>query len=480
MGSGACAGLSLVVFVLQGMTDVKECRAGRSPSLLSTFDLTKASIILIEGEHVFGGMRAGEPGRNKMEHADGLAASCLPDPSPRLLMGPGPVDVYPRVLRAMSMPMLGQFDPEFTAYMNEVMALYRRIFRTKNHWAFLVNGTARAGIEACLTSILSPGDVMLVPMFGRFGHLLKEIGERVGADVRTIDVAWGQVFEPAAIEAGIREHRPKLVACVQGDTSTTMAQPLDEIGKICREHDVLLYVDATATVCGMPLEVDAWQIDAVSVGLQKCMSGPPGTSPITFNDRVVDVVNRRKKIEGGIRPEGAVDGDGPVIRSNYFDLAMLMDYWSEKRLNHHTESTSMLYAARECARVILEEGLEAGLVRHALTSRALRAGLEAMGLELFGHAANRMPNVTGVVIPGAIEDGEKVRRDMLLDFGIEIGTSFGPLHGKIWRIGAMGHVCRKTNILRCLASLETVLRRHGFEGERGAGVDAAYAVYDTA
>ncbi|MGI9416376.1 MAG: pyridoxal-phosphate-dependent aminotransferase family protein [Geminicoccaceae bacterium] len=414
-----------------------------------------------------------------VQPGEGASIDAL-DPSPRLLMGPGPVDVYPRVLRAMSMPMLGQFDPEFTAYMNDVMALYRRIFRTRNHWAFLVNGTARAGIEACLTSILSPGDRVLIPMFGRFGHLLKEISERVGADVVTIETEWGQVFEPETVLAAIRQHRPKLVACVQGDTSTTMAQPLDELGKICREHDVLLYVDATATVCGMPLEVDDWCIDAVSVGMQKCMSGPPGSSPITFNDRVVEVVERRKKIEGGIRPDNAVDGEGPVIRSNYFDLAMLMDYWSEKRLNHHTESTSMLYAAHECARVILEEGLEAGFARHALAGNALRAGLEAMGLLLFGDAQHRMPNVTGVVIPNAITDGEKVRRAMLHDFGIEIGTSFGPLHGKIWRIGTMGHVCRKANILRCLASLEAVLRRHGFASDQGAGVDAAYAVYDAA
>ncbi|MEM8949074.1 MAG: alanine--glyoxylate aminotransferase family protein [Pseudomonadota bacterium] len=402
------------------------------------------------------------------------------DPSPRLLMGPGPVDVYPRVLRAMSTPMLGQFDPEFTAYMNDVMALYRRIFCTENHWALLINGTARAGIEACLTSILSPGDKVLILVFGRFGHLLKEISERVGAEVVTIEAEWGQVLDPDVVKAAIRQHRPKLVASVQGDTSTTMAQPLDEIGRICRDHDILLYVDATATVCGMPLNVDDWCIDAVSSGLQKCMSGPPGTSPITFNQRVVDVISPRRKIEGGIRPEGAVDGDGPVIRSNYFDLVMLMDYWSEKRLNHHTESTSMLYAARECARVILEEGLEAGIARHALASRALRAGLEAMNLELFGDPANRMPNVTGVVIPEAIADGEKVRGAMLHDFGIEIGTSFGPLHGKIWRIGTMGYVCRKANILRCLGSLEAVLRRHGFKSEAGAGIDAAYAAYEAA
>jgi len=414
-----------------------------------------------------------------MASAEKLAELETLDPPSRLLMGPGPVDVYPRVLRAMSTPMLGQFDPVFTDYMNQVMALYRRIFCTDNHWAFLINGTARAGIEACLTSILSPGDKVLIPIFGRFGYLLKEISNRIGAEVITIETEWGRVFDPSEIDAAIRQHRPKLVACVQGDTSTTMAQPLADIGKLCREHDVLLYVDATATICGMPLEVDRWCIDAVSSGLQKCMSGPPGTSPITFNERVERIISQRKHIEGGIRPDDAVDGDGDIIRSNYFDLAMLMDYWSSKRLNHHTESTSMLYAARECAQVILEEGLEAGFVRHERSSKALRAGLEAMGLKLFGDEAYRMPNVTGVHIPKAIADGEKVRANMLQDFGIEIGTSFGPLHGKIWRIGTMGHVCRKPNILRCLASLETVLRRHGFRSEQGAGVDAAYALYES-
>jgi (S)-ureidoglycine-glyoxylate aminotransferase len=339
-------------------------------------------------------------------------------PAPRLLMGPGPVNVYPRVLRALSMPMLGQFDPQFTRYMNQVMALYRQVFRTENAWALLVNGTARAGIEASLTSLIIPGDRVLVPIFGRFGHLLKEICERSGAEVTAIETTWGTVFTPQTIAEAIERSRPKLVALVHGDTSTTMAQPLDEIGRICRARDVLLYVDATATLGGMPFEVDAWQIDAVSAGLQKCMSGPPGTAPVTFNQRVVEVVRRRRHIEEGIRPPDYRPGEDPRIQSNYFDLGMLMDYWSPARLNHHTESTSMLYAARECARVVLGEGLETGFVRHRLASRALRAGLEAMGLELYGDPANRMVNVTGVVIPAGVE-GTALRATMLEDFGIE-------------------------------------------------------------
>jgi (S)-ureidoglycine-glyoxylate aminotransferase len=400
------------------------------------------------------------------------------DPEPRLLMGPGPVDVYPRVLRAMSVALQGQFDPQFTTYMNQVMALYRGVFRTENRWTLLIDGTARAGIEACLSSALAPGDRLLVPIFGRFGHLKVEIGRRLGADVASIETEWGRVFAPDEIEAAIRRERPKMIAISHGDTSTTMLQPLAEIGALCREYDVLLYVDCTASLGGNPFETDDWQIDMASAGLQKCLSGPPGSSPITFNGRVADLITDRKHIEQGIKPPDAVEGDGPLIRSNYFDLAMLMDYWSPKRLNHHTEAASMLYAARECARTVLEEGLERGIARHQLSSSALRAGLEAMGLELFGDSKHRMANVTGVIIPKAITDGEKVRAEMLLDFGIEIGTSFGPLAGKIWRIGTMGYVCRKANVLRCLTSLEAVLRRNNFKLPQGAAVDAAYRVYE--
>src|SRR5262249_5988724 len=402
------------------------------------------------------------------------------DPEPRLLMGPGPVDVYPRVLRAMSVALQGQFDPQFTDYMNQVMALYRAVFRTKNHWTLLIDGTARAGIEACLASVLAPGDKMLVPIFGRFGHLKVEIGQRLGAEVASIETEWGRVFTPAEIEAAVRREKPKLVAISHGDTSTTMLQPLDEIGALCRQHGALLYVDCTASLGGNPFETDAWHVDITSAGLQKCLSGPPGSSPITFNDRVAALITERKHIEQGIRPPGAKDGDGPLIRSNYFDLAMLMDYWSPKRLNHHTEAASMLYAARECARTVLEEGLQRGFARHALTSNALRAGLEAMGLELFGDPKHRMANVTGVIIPRAVKDGEKIRAELLNDFGIEIGTSFGPLAGKIWRIGTMGYVCRKANVLRCLTALEAVLRRNGVKLPAGAAVDAAYRVYASA
>jgi (S)-ureidoglycine-glyoxylate aminotransferase len=396
-------------------------------------------------------------------------------PSPRLLMGPGPINVDPRVLRAMSMPMLGQFDPEFTAYMNETMALFQQVFQTTNR-TLLIDGTARAGIEALLVSLIEPGDRVLVPIFGRFGHLLSEIASRCGAGVSTLETEWGSVFEPDRIEDAVKRIRPKMLAMVHGDTSTTMAQPLAEIGEICRRHDCLIYVDATATLGGMDFPVDTWQVDAASAGLQKCLSGPPGMAPITFNEQVEQLVRRRKHVEAGLRPAGFSPPSGARIASNYFDLPMLMDYWGDARLNHHTEAASMLYAARECARIVLRDGLAATFARHAAASRALVAGLQAMGLDVFGDQRHKMASITGVYIPGGV-DGDKVRTALLNDFGIEIGTSFGPLHGRIWRIGTMGYNCRKQNVLICLAALEAVLRRAGLSLPAGAAVEAAYVAY---
>jgi (S)-ureidoglycine-glyoxylate aminotransferase len=402
------------------------------------------------------------------------------EPTPRLLMGPGPVDLYPRVLRAMSVPIQGQFDPEFRRTMTQTMELYRRVYRTKNEWTLCVDATARGGLEACMASVIQPGDTVLVGIFGRFGHLKTEIAKRCGAKVVTVECEWGRVFTPDQIEDAVRKHKPRVLTLCQGDTSTTMLQPLEHLGPIARRHDAIFFTDCTASLAGNPFETDAWQIDMAAAGLQKCLSGPPGIAPITFNDRVVEILKHRKHVEAGIKPPDLVEGNGPIIQSNYFDLAMIMDYWSPRALNHHTEAATMLYAARECARVVLEEGLDAGIARHRLTSKALRAGLEAMGLGLFGDPAHRMANVTGVVIPKAIRDPDKVRAEMLEDFGIEIGTSFGPLHGKIWRIGTMGYVCRKANVLRCLASLEAVLRRNGYTAPAGAGVDVAYGVYGNA
>ncbi|MSQ54104.1 MAG: alanine--glyoxylate aminotransferase family protein [Betaproteobacteria bacterium] len=394
-------------------------------------------------------------------------------------MGPGPINADPRVLRAMSAQLLGQFDPQFRAMMAETSALYRGVFQTGNRWTLLVDGTARAGIEAALVSLIEPGDRVLVPIFGRFGHLKVEIARRAGAEVKGVEIEWGTVFTPERLAAEIQAFRPKIVAVSHGDTSTTMAQPLAELGRLCREHDAILYVDATATLGGMDLPVDAWHLDIVTAGLQKCLAGPSGSAPLTLNDRAAALIARRHHTEQGLRSPGAADGDGPRIGSNYFDLAMVMDYWSDKALNHHTEATSMLYAARECARILLQESLPAAFARHAAASGAMVAGLQAMGLRLFGDLEHKMANVTGVQIPPGV-DGERVRKGLLEHYGIEIGTSFGPLHGKVWRIGAMGYNARKDAVLVTLGALEAVLAAGGFKLPRGAGVDAALASYRAA
>lgn len=397
------------------------------------------------------------------------------NPPPRLLMGPGPITVDPRVLRAMSAQLVGQYDPAMTAYMNEVMDLYREVFRTSNEQTFLVDGTSRAGIEAALVSLLEPGDRVLVPVFGRFGHLLTEIAARCGADVHSIEVEWGEVFVPEQIEAAIEQVKPKVLAIVQGDTATTMCQPLADLGEICRRHDVLLYCDATASLGGNEFLTDEWGFDVVTAGLQKCLSGPSGSAPITISPRAVDVINGRRHIEAGIR-EATDVARGKRIASNYFDLAMIMDYWGPKRLNHHTEATTMLYGARECARLLLEEGIDNAVERHRLHGSAMLAGVEALGLQVFGDQRHKMNNVVAVYIPEGI-DGEAARSAMLHDFGIEIGTSFGPLQGKVWRIGTMAYNARKDAVLVTLAALEHVLRAGSIAVTGGAGVSAAQEVY---
>ncbi|SUP81715.1 class V aminotransferase [Yersinia pseudotuberculosis] len=398
------------------------------------------------------------------------------NPPARLLMGPGPINADPRVLRAMSSQLIGQYDPAMTDYMNQVMALYRGVFRTENRWTMLIDGTSRAGIEAVLLSAIRPGDKVLIPVFGRFGYLLCEIARRCRAEVHIIEVPWGEVFSPDRIEDAIKHIRPRLLLTVQGDTSTTMLQPLAELGDICRRHQVLFYTDVTASLGGNPLETDAWGLDAVSAGLQKCLGGPSGSSPITLSPQFAEQIRRRKCIEQGIRTSDHADGDEEMIYSNYFDLGMIMDYWGPERLNHHTEATSMLFAARECARVILEEGLDHGIARHALHGSALLAGIQGMGLSVFGDIKHRMNNVLGVVIPKGIP-GEQVRQLLLNDFGIEIGTSFGPLNGKIWRIGTMGYNARKDCVMQTLVALEAVLNRLGFTTVQGAGLQAAWDVY---
>lgn len=396
----------------------------------------------------------------------------------RTIMTPGPVEVDPRVLRAMSTPIVGQFDPAFTKLMNEVMEMIRQVFQTKNRWAFPIDGTSRAGNEALLASIIEPGDKVFVPIYGRFGHLLVEICERYGADVYSIQCPWGEVFDTDVVIAEMEKISPKVVAIVHGETSTGRMQPLEKIGKACREQDAILIVDAVASIGGVEVKTDEWFIDGLIGGTQKCLSVPAGMAPITFNERIEKLILERKKVEAGIATaeDEQYQRSRMAIASNYFDLAMLMDYWSPRRLNHHTEATSMVYALYEGLRLVLEEGLKPRFIRHLLHEKALVTGIQAMGLKLYGDAEHKLPCVTCIEIPAGV-DGESVRKMLLKEFSIEIASSFGPLQGKIWRIGTMGYSCRKENVLAVLGGLEAVLIRHQVQVNRGEALQAALDIY---
>ena len=306
---------------------------------------------------------------------------------------------------------------------------------------------------------------MVVAECGRFGLLLIEIAERCGAEVVPVRGEWGRIIEPEAIEAALKAGRTKLVATIHGETSTGVLQPLEDIARLAHAHEALLMTDAVVTLGGCEVAVDRWGVDIAVAGTQKCLSCPSGLAPVTFNARVEMAIRSRRH----------------KVRSNYLDLGQLIDYWSPARFNHHTAPTSMVYGLREALRAIHTEGLGARFARHRLHGDALRAGLEALGLTLFGKEApeHRLPFLTPVLVPDGVDE-LRVRRRLLADFGIEIGAAFGPLQGRIWRIGTMGYSAQRQNVLLCLAALENVLRGEGWRAPAGAGVEAALAHYAAA
>jgi len=390
---------------------------------------------------------------------DGEAMTAVPrafDPPACLLLGPGPSNAEPRVLRAMASGLLGQFDPRFTDLMNDLMALSRQVFRTQNPRTYPVSGTSRAGLEAVLASLIEEGDRVVVGVCGRFGLLLRDISQRYGAQVVSVKADWGRIVDPGQIERTLRDGA-KVVAMVHGETSTGVLQPLDEIARLCRERDALLVVDAVVTLGGCEMETDEWGFDACIAGLQKCLGGPSGMAPITYNERVERALYDRA------RPPA----------TNYLDLTQLQRYWSPERLNHHTAPTSMVYGLHEALRIVLEEGLESRFERHRRVGAAALAGLRALGLEPFGDRAHKIPHITPVRVPAEVDDEAALRSDLLEDWGIEIGAAFGPLEGTIWRIGTMGYNARLENVRRLLQALEAVLPRHGFPVPLGEAVPAA-------
>jgi len=379
-------------------------------------------------------------------------------PSPRILLGPGPSEVPPRVLAAMGMPLLGHLDPEFVALMDETQGMLRQVFKTQNKLTMAVSGTGSAGMEAVVVNLIEPGDRMLVCVNGVFGGRMVDVAQRAGAEVTAIERPYGEVFDPEEVEAAVKKCSPKVVGIVQAETSTGAWQPIEEVAEIAHRHGAMIAVDSVTGLAGIPLEVDTWGLDAVYSGTQKCLSCPPGLAPITFNDRAVEVINSRKS----------------KIQSWYLDMTMISRYWGSDRFYHHTAPISMNYALRESLAIVLEEGLEARWERHAANHRALRAGLDALGLPYLTVEGHILPQLNCVQIPEGVDD-LTVRKRLLAEWGIEIGGGLGPLKGRAWRIGLMGQSSRMAYVTLVLAALESCLSDLGAAVEPGAAVAAAVA-----
>ena len=376
------------------------------------------------------------------------------DPPRRLLMGSGPSAPETRVLRAMALPPLPADHPEYAALLDDLTCQLRDVFCARSANALVVPGASRSGIEAVLNSLVEPGDRVLVAVYGHFGELLCTLASRHGAAVERVDAEWGRSVDPAAVSAAVRKTRPKLVAVVHADTSTGILQPLDEIGRVCAEVGSLLVVDAVLSIGGCEVNVDGWGIDAVIGGLQKCLGGPPGLAPVAYSERAAEAMQARTT-----QP-----------RSRYLDLRRLHRAW--QRPAAAEMPTPMLYALREALRLIEEEGLPERWRRHAQAGASLRAGIRAMGLELFADQEHAVPTITLVRVPKGIGEAE-VRAQLLDEHGVEIMAAFGPLRGKVWRIGTMGTNATLAAVLHVLAALEAVLSAQGMRLLRGAAVDAA-------
>lgn len=383
-------------------------------------------------------------------------------PPRRLLLGPGPSTVHPRVLRAMSAPLLGHLDPAFLVVMNEIQTLLRQVFATTNRFTIAISGTGSAGMEASIVNLVEPGDAVIVGVNGVFGARLATVVERCGGKAIRVEATWGQIIEPEAIETALQRSGPvKAVALVHAETSTGAWQPIEPVGRLCRTHNALFIVDAVTSLGGVPVEVDRWGIDVCYSGTQKCLSCPPGLAPFTLSDRALTAITNRRT----------------PCQSWYLDMALIADYWTEhKRAYHHTAPISMLYALREALRLVDEEGLPARYARHQLHSDALVAGLIALGLTPLPPAGHRLPMLTCVTVPAHIEEAA-VRAQLLETFGIEIGGGLGPLKGKVWRIGLMGESCTEGNVLSLLNALEEIGIRSGWISSPGMALQAAARTY---
>lgn len=382
-------------------------------------------------------------------------------PSERVLLGPGPSDVPARVLSALSAPTIGHLDPEYLAIMDETRQMLRQVFQTENEMTLAMSGTGSAGMEACICNLVEPGDEVLVCVNGVFGGRMKDVAERYGATVHTLESEWGTIFDAGQIKAALEQHpNISMVGIVHAETSTGAHQPLEEISAVVHDAGALLLVDAVTSLGGLPLKLDEWKIDACYSGTQKCLSCPPGLAPVSFSEAAMAKVSSRKS----------------KVTSWYLDLTMLQNYWGSDRVYHHTAPINMTYALRESLQIVLEEGLEARFERHRQNHLALRAGLEALGLQYIPDSS--LTTLNAVRVPEGVDDA-MVRKQLLNEFGIEVGAGLGPFKGQAWRIGLMGHSSSQRNVMLVLAALESCLALQGYSFQRGAAISAAADVYSS-
>ena len=380
-------------------------------------------------------------------------------PGKRILMGPGPSDVHPRVYQAMIAPLVGHLDPYFIQVMDETQDLLRYVFKTENEFTIPVSGTGSAGMETCICNLIEPGDEVVICIGGYFGDRMAQMVECHGGTLIRLDGEWGKPFTPEQVKQILGTCHPKLVGIVHTETSTGVEQPLADIARVVHEHDALLLVDTVASLGGADLPIDEWDIDVCYTGNQKCLSAPPGLAPLTMNERAKQQILNRTS----------------PIRSWYLDMTMLMKYWGSDRIYHHTAPVNMVYALREALVLIHEEGLDNSVARHALNYRAFKAGIDAMGLRFFVDEPYRAPMINPILAPDGIDEA-KIRSRLLREYGIEVGGGLGPLKGKAWRVGLMGQSSHRDHVLLFLGALEQVLHAEGHR-VKDSGVSAASEVY---
>jgi alanine-glyoxylate transaminase/serine-glyoxylate transaminase/serine-pyruvate transaminase len=374
-------------------------------------------------------------------------------------MGPGPADVHPRVLAALARPTVGHLDPQFVTLMDEIKDLLRYAFRTENRLTMPVSAPGSAGMETCFVNLVEPGDKVVVCINGVFGSRMRENVERIGGEAVVVTDPWGRAVDPNKLEDALRAHPDaRIVAFVHAETSTGACSDVKSLVEIAHRHDCLTIVDAVTALGGCELEVDAWDVDAVYAGSQKCLSCTPGLAPVSFNERALAKIQARTT----------------RVQSWFLDLSLVMGYWGgeQRRSYHHTAPINALYGLHEALVMLREEGIENAWARHRHNHLALRAGLELLGLELIVPEAERLPQLNAVSIPAGIDDAT-VRSRLLLEHNLEIGAGLGDLAGKVWRIGLMGYSSRAENVLLCIGALGTVLADLGLKVDTGEALARA-------